>query len=154
MIFVLEHIANPWKFLKYISKFLKHNGKLIILVPNINDALINFYNIPAFKKFYFCIEHLYYYSPKTIKRIFDDVGLKGKIECIQEYPITNHINWAINQRPSDVQKSRENIPDISLTNSKFRKEWENLWKDFSHIYKKFLVKNSFSDRIWCEVSIN
>jgi len=152
LIFVLEHIANPWKFLKYISKFLKHNGKLIILVPNINDALINFYNIPAFKEFYFCIEHLYYYSPKTIKRIFDDVGLKGKIECIQEYPITNHINWAFNQKPSDVVRSRKNLPDIELINNKYSYEWIKLWKKFSMSYKDFLLKKGFSDRIWCEIS--
>ena len=154
MIFVLEHIADPINFLKYLKKFLKPNGKFIILVPNINDALLSFYNIPIFKEFYYCMEHLFYYNPQTIKNLFEKVGLRGNIEIVQEYPITNHINWAINQRPSDVQKSRENIPDISLTNSKFRKEWENLWKDFSHIYKKFLVKNSFSDRIWCEVSTN
>ena len=154
MIFVLEHIADPVSFLKYLKKFLKPKGRFIILIPNVNDALLNFYNIPVFKEFYYCMEHLFYYSPQTIQNLFEKVGLNGKIEVVQEYPITNHINWGLRQRPSDVQKSRENIPDISLVNSKFEKEWENLWKDFSNIYKKFLIKNNFSDRIWCEVSTN
>ena len=100
------------------------------------------------------MEHLFYYSPQTIKNLFEISGLNGEIEVIQEYPIANHINWGFKQKPSDIQKSRENIPDILLSNSKFNKEWENLWKDFSNVYEKFLIKNNFGDRIWCEVSVN
>ena len=44
LIYVLEHIDDPVKFLKDLSKFLKPSGKIIILVPNANDALINLYN--------------------------------------------------------------------------------------------------------------
>jgi len=154
MIFVLEHISDPVNFLGYLKNFLKPNGKFIILVPNVNDALLNFYNIPDFKNFYYCIEHLFYYSPKTIKNLFSKIGLVGNIEVIQEYPITNHINWGFRQKPSDIQKSRRNIPDILLSDSKLTEEWENLWKNFSNSYKEFLIKNNFGDRIWCEVASN
>ena len=78
--------------------------------------------------------------------------LKGKIECIQEYPITNHINWAFNQKPSDVVRSRKNLPDIELINKKYSQEWIKLWEKFSNSYKDFLLKRGFSDRIWCEIS--
>ena len=69
MIFVLEHIADPIGLLTYLKKFLKVNGKFIILVPNAADALLNFYRIPAFAQFYYCIEHLYYYTPETIEAV-------------------------------------------------------------------------------------
>ena len=154
MIFVLEHIADPINFLNYLKKFLKSRGKFIILVPNVNDALLNFYNIPDFKHFYYCIEHLFYYSPQTIRNLFNKTELNGSLEVIQEYPITNHINWGFKKKPSDVQKSREGIPDILLLDTKFKNEWENLWKNFSNSYKDFLIKNNFGDRIWCEVSKN
>ena len=153
MIFVLEHISDPITFLNYLKKFLKPGGKFIILVPNVNDALLNFYDIPDFRNFYYCIEHLFYYSPKTIRDLFLKSGLDSTIEVIQEYPITNHINWGFKKKPSDVQKSREGIPDILLSNSELNKEWEDLWKNFSNTYKNFLIKNNFGDRIWCEVSI-
>ena len=154
MIFVLEHMADPINFLNYLKKFLKPRGKFIILVPNVNDALLNFYNIPDFKHFYYCIEHLFYYSPQTIRNLFNKTELNGSLEVIQEYPITNHINWGFKKKPSDVQKSREGIPDILLLDTKFKNEWENLWKNFSNSYKDFLIKNNFGDRIWCEVSKN
>ena len=69
MIFVLEHIADPVGLLRYLKPFLKPDGRFVILVPNIQDALVQFYNIPPFAQFYYCVEHLFYYSPKTMKDV-------------------------------------------------------------------------------------
>lgn len=151
MIYVLEHIAEPGGFLESIKKFLKIDGKLIILVPNIQDALVNLYDIPEFRSFYYCIEHLFYYNPKTIKSLFDDVGLKGEIETIQEYPLANHINWAYRRAPSDTLASRSGIPDIQLTDSAPSDKWQELWDAFNYTYQTFLRMNGYGDRIWCTV---
>jgi len=151
MIFVLEHIAEPKEFLRLIKKLLKPDGKLVILVPNIQDTLVNFYDIPEFRKFYFCIEHLFYYSPTTIKDLFDEVGLKGSIETVQEYPITNHLNWAYRRKPSDTLASRRGVPDVSLANESVMDAWEGLWGDFNKQYQRFLEENGFGDRVWCIV---
>ena len=151
LIFVLEHIDNPIQFLKDLSQFLKPSGKIIILVPNANDALINLYNIPKFNEFYYCIEHLYYYTPETINMVFEKVGLSGKIKTLQEYPITNHLNWGYREKPSDVLKSRKEIPDISIMDENLEIKWETFWKDTNNRYKKFLNTQGYGDRIWCEV---
>ena len=98
MIFVLEHIADPVGLLKYLKPFLKPQGRLVILVPNVQDALVQFYNIPPFAQFYYCVEHLFYYSPKTMADVCKLAGLKAQIETIQEYPITNHLNWGYLQK--------------------------------------------------------
>jgi ubiquinone/menaquinone biosynthesis C-methylase UbiE len=151
MIFVLEHISEPVKYLKYLNRFLKPTGKFLILVPNINDALVKFYNIPEFNNFYFCIEHLFYYSPKTIKELFRLCGLRGTIETVQEYPVTNHLNWGYRQKPSNILASRQMIPDIELRNENVLDQWNILWQSFNEEYKDFLIKNGFSDRIWCRI---
>lgn len=151
MIYVLEHIAEPKEFLKSVKKVLKPNGKLVVLVPNIQDALVNMYDIPEFRSFYYCIEHLFYYSPKTIKRLFDDVGLKGEIELIQEYPITNHLNWAYRRAPSDTLASRRGIPDVALRETVSLDAWSKLWEKFNQQYHSFLKENGYGDRIWCVV---
>lgn len=151
MIYVLEHIAKPKEFLLSLKKLLKPKGKLVILIPSIQDALINFYDIPEFKSFYYCIEHLFYYSPRTIKLLFDSVGLKGDIEAIQEYPITNHLNWFYRRAPSDTLASRKGIPEITLNNNAFLNDWELLWKEFNKIYQDFLKSKGFCDRIWCVI---
>lgn len=151
MIFVLEHIADPIEFLTFLKRFLKPEGKFIILVPNVKDALLNFYDIPTFSQFYFCIEHLFYYEPKTIKDVFTKAGLRGKIETVQEYPITNHLNWGYRQKPSDVLASRRSVPDIPLRNEEMAGAWEDMWVEVNRLYRTFLSKFGFGDRIWCEV---
>lgn len=151
MIYVLEHIAEPKGFLNEITKYLKPDGKLVILVPNIQDALVNFYDIPEFRSFYYCIEHLFYYSPATIKRLFDEIGLKGDIEVIQEYPITNHLNWAYRRAPSDLLASRRGVPDVALAENAPHEAWNELWGNFNQRYQDFLKNNGYGDRVWCTV---
>lgn len=151
MIFVLEHIAEPKEFLQSIKKFLKPEGKLVMLVPNAQDALVNFYDIPKFKSFYYCIEHLFYYTPKTIRRLFDETRLCGNIETMQEYPIANHLNWAYRQAPSDTLASRRGVSDVTLVDSTSVDAWNELWKQINQLYKKFLKDNGYGDRIWCAV---
>jgi 2-polyprenyl-3-methyl-5-hydroxy-6-metoxy-1,4-benzoquinol methylase len=151
MIYVLEHIAEPREFLSSVKKLLKPNGKLVILVPNAQDALVNFYSIPEFRSFYYCIEHVYYYTPKTIKELFDVVGLKGEIEVIQEYPITNHLNWAYKKAPSNTLDSRRGVPDVPLRDERLMEDWIHLWEGFNKQYQAFLKEKGFGDRVWCVV---
>lgn len=151
MIFVLEHIAQPKEFLSALKKFLKPEGKFVILVPNIQDALVNFYDIPEFRSFYYCIEHVFYYNQDTIRRLFDDVGLEGEIEVIQEYPITNHLNWGYRRAPSDTLASRRGVPDVPLADKVMVDSWEELWNKFNQLYKAFLKANGYGDRVWCTV---
>jgi len=151
LIYVLEHIAKPVEFLSSLKKLLKPHGKFVILVPNVRDALVNFYDIPEFISFYYCIEHLFYYSPQTISLLFNQAGLAGHIETIQEYPLTNHLNWAYFRAPSDTLASRQGVPNVALKDGSLLKAWGELWAQFNQLYQAFLKGQGFGDRIWCVV---
>lgn len=149
LIFVFEHIGNPVEFLKELKTYLKPNGKLVIVVPNILDPLVSLYNIEALKKFYFCIEHLFYYSPDTLSKTLDEAGFKSQIELVQEYPIINHLNWIYRQKPAETLAARAHVPDVELCDSAMMHELESFWENTNEAYQNFLLKNSYSDRIWC-----
>jgi ubiquinone/menaquinone biosynthesis C-methylase UbiE len=151
MIFVLEHIEKPKEFLAYLKKFLKPTGKFLILVPNIDDALMSHYDIPEFRDFYYCIEHFFYFNTKTIQRLFDEVGLTGDVRSLQEYPITNHLNWAYRKTFSDVLAARKGIPSAPVTSKVSLDSWEQLWREFNQKYLKYLQDSGFGDRVWCVV---
>lgn len=153
LIYVLEHIAEPKDFLASLVKLLKPTGKFVILVPNVRDALVNFYDIPEFISFYYCIEHLFYYSPQTISLLFNQVGLAGHIETIQEYPLTNHLNWAYFRAPSDTLASRQGVPNVALKDGSPVQEWGELWAQFNQLYQAFLKGQGFGDRVWCVVGV-
>ena len=152
MIFVLEHIAEPVEFLRYIGKFLKPGGKLVILVPNIMDPLVNFYDIPEFRAFYYCIEHVFYYSEKTIGQLFEKAGFAGEVRTLQEYPLANHLNWAYMRKPSDTLAARSGLPNVELNADAPAEEWKALWARFNEIYREFLAGQGYGDRLWCVVS--
>ena len=75
----------------------------------------------------------------------------GRIETIQEYPITNHLNWGYRQKPSDTLAARRLVPDVPLTDENLLVEWESFWVGIDKQYKEFLKDMGYGDRIWCEV---
>lgn len=151
MVFVLEHIAQPVELLTSLKRFLKPGGSFVILVPNAEDALLSFYNLPEFASFYYCIEHLFYYTPKTIKQLFTLVGMDGEVETIQEYPIGNHLNWGYYKKPSDTLASRGVMPNIPLADDAHLPAWERFWTAVDEEYRGLLRKLGFGDRLWCNV---
>lgn len=153
LIFVLEHIGDPVPFLVDLRRFLKPGGRLVIVVPNVQDPLLSFYKIPQFADFYYCIEHVYYYSPVTLANLLEKAGFKGLPEAVQEYPITNHLNWAYRQKPSETLAARRLVPDVDVADPGLMPEWEKYWTEMDRHYRDFMTRSGFSDRIWCVAEV-
>jgi SAM-dependent methyltransferase len=97
--FVLEHIRDPFSFLKKTYELLKPKGKIIAEIPCVNDPLTSLYIIPSFEKFYWSIAHHYYYGPKSLSYILDKLNLKYELFAEQRYDLSNHITWMMEGKP-------------------------------------------------------
>lgn len=53
---VVEHLQDSIAILKELSSCLKENGKMIIEVPNADDALLTIYKSKAFREFTYCTD--------------------------------------------------------------------------------------------------
>lgn len=149
LIFVLEHIGEPIPFLEELKSYLKPGGKLVIVVPNIMDALVSLYDIEAFRKFYYCIEHLFYYSPQTLLRTLEMAGFSGNAQAVQEYPLTNHLNWIYREKPSETLAARADMPNIGLLDDRMLSVLGDFWESINRDYHDHLLRNGYSDRVWC-----
>lgn len=71
---LIEHVPDPLDTLKKAKKLLKDNGYLFIVTPNINS----FISILSGKKWLHIKpdEHIYYFTPITIKNLLSKAGLK------------------------------------------------------------------------------
>lgn len=69
----LEHMSNPLKVIKKVFKILKPGGYVIIVTPNTASfsAKIMGKNWAHFKR-----EHLFYFSPKSIKKLLEKNDLR------------------------------------------------------------------------------
>ncbi len=108
MFHVLEHIENPEPVLKKLKEYLKPDGKLIIEIPNAEDALLTLYKSEAFKNFTYWSCHLYVYNDKNIKKVLSPIFKINKIEYIQRYPYTNHIGWLKDKKAGGHKKYKTN----------------------------------------------
>ena len=69
---VLEHVYNPNFVINKINNILKHNGELMISVPDISGFEANFYRQYAYTLQ--VPEHLHHFTPKTITKLLEDNG--------------------------------------------------------------------------------
>lgn len=135
MFHVLEHLLDPVTFLKDLSDFLNKNGCIIIEVPSVDDALVSFYNINAFKDFYFCSAHVSYFSSKTLRDCFESANLKGDISHIQRYDLNNHLHWLMHQCPGTLSKDKQIFSNDTLKQ-----------------YEKDLSDHGINDTLWAVVT--
>ncbi|MBX9977180.1 MAG: methyltransferase domain-containing protein, partial [Alphaproteobacteria bacterium] len=137
MFHVLEHLLDPVAFLKNVSCYLKEKGSIIVEVPNVDDALVSFYNINEFKDFYFCTAHVSYFSMKTLGNCLMESGLKGDIFPVQRYNLNNHLHWLMHKKPGVLPEDQQIFSEETLKN-----------------YEKDLLSKNLSDTLWAVVEKN
>ena len=88
---VLEHIPKPRELLEKIDSILKYGGRIIIIVPNLND--IRGYIIPFWKKKQIVpVGHCNYFTKKTLITLLDTIGYKRVLPIFY----FKHAHWCIN----------------------------------------------------------
>ena len=91
---VLEHLKDPVSTLKSVSKLLDQGGRLVVEVPNLEDALISRYRFERFLDHYFWSNHLHYFTRKTLGMVAKLAGLEIVEELpVQRYGLMNHLGW-------------------------------------------------------------
>jgi len=97
---VVEHLSEPEVILRKMKKLLNDGGKIILEVPNADDALLSIYESEAFSKFTYWSCHLYLYNQHTMNLLAKKADLSlDFIKHIQRYPLSNHLYWLSKNKP-------------------------------------------------------
>ncbi len=114
---VVEHLSEPVELLNKLVSKLKKGGKLIVEVPNSDDALLTIYKNEAFSNFTYWSPHLFLYNSKTLQLLLKKVdGVEMEfVKYIQRYSLSNHLYWLSNDKPGGHQKWGSFIDSPELT---------------------------------------
>jgi SAM-dependent methyltransferase len=73
---VIEHLTDPRRFARRLSDVLRSGGYLFVCVPDVRDVnRLRRWPIPRMKDVH-PLEHLNVFSPRTLRRLFEDCGLR------------------------------------------------------------------------------
>ena len=98
--YVVEHLRDPVGELSVWLERLKPGGLLAIEVPNVDDALVKYWQVEAFDRFYWQKAHYFNYSHETLAMVLKMAGFDS-VETIpvQRYDISNHVHWLWKGQP-------------------------------------------------------
>lgn len=100
MFHVVEHLDDPVSILNTLFDKLYDNGRLIIELPNHDDALNILYQSEAYKKFIYVPYHKFYFNEDTLRLLAEETLFKTEyIKTEQRYELSNHLFWLAKQSP-------------------------------------------------------
>lgn len=102
--YVLEHVNDPLSFLRQSWRYVAPGGRMMFEVPNGNDPLSALYHIPAFEDFYWWRAHHWYFTPKSLAHLLDQLGRPYEIHPGQRYDLSNHLHWMLTGQPGGMGK--------------------------------------------------
>jgi hypothetical protein len=100
LFYVLEYVADPVSYLQRLLDMLEPGGSLIMITPNLRDALKDLWRNEGFRRFFFDENAVNYMTPGTVERLFARLrGARANISTRQGYSFVNHASWFLTNAP-------------------------------------------------------
>lgn len=97
---VIEHLSDPLEILKTLAKKLSPSGRIVIEVPNSEDALLTLYDCDEFQHFSYWSQHLFLFNANTLEILARKAGFRIIAKHhVQRYPLSNHLHWLSKGKP-------------------------------------------------------
>ena len=110
--YVVEHMRDPVAELSAWRELLTPGGRLAIEVPNVDDALVRYWQVEAFDRFYWQKAHYFNYSHQTLAMVLRMAGFEDvQTIPVQRYDISNHVHWLWKGQPGGLGAYTELLDD-------------------------------------------
>lgn len=109
---VMEHMKDPFAFMKKVMSTLLPKGRFFLEIPNLEDPLLTIFKNKKFKLFFYYPYHTFFYLPKTIEQIVKQFTSKFSVKRTQRYGLWNHLRWIIKGKPGNYNPHIPILDDI------------------------------------------
>jgi SAM-dependent methyltransferase len=73
---LIEHLENPYQFLRDVRGLIRPNGRFILSTPNPAGFPVFIVELFRIKRFFYTQGHTYYFLPRWVERLLDRSGFK------------------------------------------------------------------------------
>lgn len=73
---LIEHLENPYAFMRDLRGLVKQGGKLLITTPNPMGFPVAICELLRLRRFFYTGEHLYYFLPRWAVRLIEFAGFE------------------------------------------------------------------------------
>jgi SAM-dependent methyltransferase len=110
--YVVEHMRDPVGELRGYLGRLAPGGICVIEVPNVDDALVKYWQVPEFDRFYWQRAHYFNYSHRTLDMVMQMAGFdEVQTVPVQRYDISNHVHWLSQGKPGGAGAYNDLLDD-------------------------------------------
>jgi SAM-dependent methyltransferase len=71
---LIEHLENPYAFLRSLRGFLAADGRIILSTPNPVSWPVILFELIRSRRFFYSHDHLYYFTPRWVVRLLEATG--------------------------------------------------------------------------------
>lgn len=124
--YVVEHMRAPVAALGEWGRRLQPGGLCAAEVPNVDDALVRYYQVEAFDRFYWQRAHYFNYSHRTLSMVMERAGFTD-VQTIpdQRYDISNHIHWMLAGKPGGQGRYTDLLDE--RVNAEYQRAMKESW---------------------------
>jgi SAM-dependent methyltransferase len=100
LFYVLEYIPNPVAYLQRLVDMLEEGGSLIVVTPNLSDAIKDIWGNGAFRRFFYDEHAVNYMSQTAVERAVAKLRKRdASVVTRQGYSFVNHASWFLTNAP-------------------------------------------------------
>ena len=71
---LIEHLENPYAFLRSLRGFLADGGRVILSTPNPVSWPVILFELSRSRRYFYSHDHLYYFTPRWVVRLLEATG--------------------------------------------------------------------------------
>lgn len=161
LFYVLEYISDFTSFLNDIASLLEDDGELILVTPNLDDALHSALGSNSFSDFKYEYHSVNYFTKNALQRTFQtDLWSEVNVWSKQGYSLFNHVNWMVASKPTKNRGVGEDTVFKDIFRPSFQNAQKNeafarasasieqLFEDFDNSYRAFIESQDLGNQIW------
>jgi 2-polyprenyl-3-methyl-5-hydroxy-6-metoxy-1,4-benzoquinol methylase len=100
LFYVLEYIPDPVNYLRRLLGLLDADGRIVLITPNLSDALMDLWRNEAFGNFFYDEHAVNYFTTQSVRKLVAKLpASKSAVSTHQGYSVINHLSWYLTNAP-------------------------------------------------------